>query len=108
MNFKLQDKTTQNVTDYITEHYKMFISRDIISKLWKGEIPLSNEIHSTVEYINMTNNTKLRTVRATKFTKEELEFLKTTTGSLLERSIVFTRKFGKTITKAYISKLDKK
>ena len=55
----------------------------------------------------MIMNKKLRTVKPTKFTNQELAFLKTTTGSLSERGLLFTQKFNKTITKAYISKLDK-
>lgn len=108
MNFKSQNKTTQDVTDYIKENYQIYIKRDIISKLWKGELQLSHEIQSTIEYNNMINNKKLKTVRPTKFTTEELIFLKTIIGSLSERCKIFTDKFNKTITKAYISKLDKK
>lgn len=55
MSFKSIRKTTQDVTNYISEHYSLHIKRDIISKLWKNEIELSDDIKNTQEYVDMVN-----------------------------------------------------
>jgi hypothetical protein len=55
----------------------------------------------------MIANTKQRTVKAKKFTEEEIDWIKinNTELSLGERCRLFEKKFNKTITKTYLSKL---
>lgn len=100
------EKTTQEVSDYIKSNYDIYINRNFISKLWNGEdVGLSNIIKQSLEYLNMLNNTKKRTIKTKKFTDEEIVFLKTFKGSLSECSKEFEKHFNKNVTRTYISKL---
>jgi hypothetical protein len=109
IELKNSNKTSEEASDCIKLEFDgLYIRRDFISKLWKGEVNLSDEIKLLPEYQDMLKNTKQRTVKATKFTAEEIEYVKvqdTTKYSLGEISKAFNKKFGKTITPAYISKL---
>jgi hypothetical protein len=110
IKMKNKDKTTQEVSDYIKENFNIYINRNFISKLWNGEIKeLPNEIIQSDEYINMINNTKKRTIKNKKFTKEEIDWILSFNKdkSLKERIDLFNEKFNKTMTKAYLSKLTK-
>ena len=55
----------------------------------------------------MIQNTKQRTVKSKKFTKDELEWVLSNNldKSLSQRVILFQEQFNKTITKTYLSKL---
>lgn len=107
---KSQDKTTQEVSDYIKENFNIYINRNFISKLWKGEdVGLSEIILNSVEYKEMIQNTKQRNVKSKKFTKDEIEWILESNldKSLSERVNLFKQQFNKTITKTYLSKLIK-
>jgi len=110
IKMKDENKTTQEVSDYIKANFNIYINRNFISKLWNGEIKeLPNEIIQSDEYINMINNTKKRTIKNKKFTKEEIDWILSVNKdkSLKERIDLFNEKFNKTMTKAYLSKLTK-
>ena len=105
-----KDKTTQDTSDYIKENFNIYIKRNFISKLWNGEIfDLPQEILNSEEYQNMKLNKKQRTVKSKKFSKEELDWVldNNLDKSFGERCMLFQKQFNKTITKTYISKLQK-
>jgi hypothetical protein len=111
IRMKSENKTTQEVSLYIKSNFNgIYIPRNIISKLWNNELnsSLNDEIKNSEIYKNMLNNKKQRTVKAKKFTEIEIEFVKTTNGSLLEISKAFFENFNKTITREYISKIRNK
>jgi hypothetical protein len=103
MKKKQEEKTTEEVSKWIKET----IPRTVVSKIWNGELDLPEDIKATDEFKDMMKNTKKRTVKASKFTEEEIRWLKDSNldKSLGERTKLFEHKFGKTITKTYISKL---
>jgi hypothetical protein len=106
IGMKSEDKTTQEVSDFIKNNYKVYINRNLISKLWNGEdLELSKDIINSNEYQNMLLNHKRRTVKNKKFTSEETKFLKTFRGSLNECCNEFEKSYNKTVTRAYVSKL---
>lgn len=111
IHMKHQNKTTQEVSNYINEHYNISINRHLISKLWNGNqyVTLPNEILESEEYSKMIENKKQRTVKAKKFNDEEIEWLlkNNLTSPLNTRIKLFYEKYNKTITKAYLSKLSK-
>ncbi len=101
------DKTTQEVSDYIKENFNIYINRNFISKLWLGEeLNLSQDILNSREYQVMILNTKKKTVKSKKFSKEEIDWVLhfNLDKTLRERVILFKTQFNKTITKAYLSK----
>lgn len=109
INMKNDGKTTQDVSDYIKTHFGgLYIHRNFISKLWNNEVALSSDIKSRDVYQKMLVNTKQRTVKAKKFTADELLWLESNNldKSLSERAKLFETKFKKSITNAYISKLN--
>lgn len=107
LKMKNQKMNTQEVSDYIKKNFNIYIHRNFISRLWKGEnVGLEKDIINTKEYTDMLNNTSQRVVKS-KFTDTELEFLKTEQGSYSEIVTKFFIKFNKSITRAYISKLRK-
>lgn len=109
IKMKSQSKTTQEVTNYIKENYKIYINRNFISKLWNGEdLNLSEEIKNNNIYLEMLKNTKKRTVKAKKFTEQEITFIKNFNGTFVECSKQFKEKFNKTVSTEYVSKLKKK
>jgi hypothetical protein len=101
--------TTEHVCKYIKDVHKVYIKRNYISQLWKGELTgLSESISSSREYIDMLANTKIRNVQSKKFTETEILFIKNANykdNSLTDICRLFQEKFGKSITRAYISKL---
>lgn len=108
IRMKNEHKTTQEVADYVKKAYNIFINRNYISKLWLGEdVGLSDEIKESQDYKEMLSNTKQRTVKAKKFTEDELQWLKSNNldKSLGERAKLFEQKFGKTVTKQYVRKM---
>ena len=108
IKMKNQDKTTQEVTDYIKDNYNIYINRNFISKLWLGiDLKLSQDILNSQEYQDMKLNTKQKTVKSKKFNKEEIYWILkfNLDKSLGERVILFQKQFNKTITKAYLCKL---
>jgi len=108
IKMKSDNKTTQEVSDYIKNIYGVYINRNFISKLWNGDnVGLSDSIKNSNEYLDMLKNNKKRTVKLKKFTNEELDFLKNFTGSLSECCLEFIKRYNKDVTKAYISKLKK-
>ncbi len=73
---KNEDKTTQEVSDYIKQHFNMYINRNFISKLWLGEdLKLSQDILNSEEYKDIKLNTKQKTVKSKKFNKEEIDWI---------------------------------
>lgn len=107
INMKSSGKTTQEVCDYIKTNFNgIYIGRNFISKLWNDEVDVSDSIKQSEAYRIMLENKKQRTLKGKKFSNEELEWLKANNleKSLNERSKLFEQKFGKTITRAYISK----
>jgi hypothetical protein len=107
IKMKSESKTTQEVSKYIKDNYTIYINRNLISKLWNGELNLSDEIKITEEYIDMLKNNKKRTVKSKKFTEEELDFVKNYNGSLNKCCKDFFTKYNKTISDTYILKLRK-
>jgi hypothetical protein len=107
MKMKSQKLTTQDVSDFIKENFHIVINRNFISKLFNGEVDLPEHILNSDDYKMMIANTKQRTVKAKKFTEEEIDWIKinNTELSLGERCRLFEKKFNKTITKTYLSKL---
>ena len=108
IKMKNKDKTTQEVSDYIKENFNIYINRNFISKLWLGEeLNLPSDVLNSKEYQDMKLNTKKKTAR--KFNKEEIDWVLNlhSDKTLRERVILFQKEFNKTITKAYISKLNK-
>lgn len=108
IKMKNQDKTTQEVSDYIKKNFNIYINRNFISRLWLGEdLKLSPDILNSQEYQAMKLNTKQNTVKSKKFDKKELEWILTYNldKSLGQRVILFQKRYNKTITKAYLSKL---
>jgi hypothetical protein len=107
MKMKSQKLTTQDVSDFIKENFHIIINRNFISKLFNGEVDLPENILNSDDYKMMIANTKQRTVKAKKFTEEEIDWIKinNTELSLGERCRLFEKKFNKTITKTYLSKL---
>jgi transposase len=108
IKMKNRDKTTQEVSDYIKENFNIYINRNFISKLWLGEeLNLSQDILISQEYQDMKLNTKRKNPR--KFNKEEIDWILdfNLDKSLGEIAMLFKNKFGKTISKEYISKLSK-
>lgn len=109
--FKLKNErnvTTQDASDYIKKHFDTNVSRDIISKVWKDEIEIPDYLKETNEYKMMISNNKQRT-KKTKFTEDEVSWLKNKKNegkSLGECAKLFEEKFGKSVTRTYISKLE--
>jgi hypothetical protein len=100
--------TTQEVSDVIKQNYNIYINRNIISKLWNNQISLPDYLQNTQEYKDMLFNEKKRTKKLTKFTEDELDFIKNNSHlDLSNCANVFYSKFNKTITKEYISQLIK-
>lgn len=109
IKMKGDNKTTQEVSDYIKKNYNFYINRNFISKLWNGyDVGLSDSIKNSKEYLDMLENKKQRNVKAKKFTNEELEFLKNFTGTLSQCCLEFNNKYNKNVTRTYISKLRNK
>ena len=106
IKMKSECKTTQEVTDFIKNNYKVYIPRNFISKLWNGEdLDLSKDVLESEDYKNMLNNSKKRTVKNKKFTFEEIEFIKTFSGSLSKCCNEFEKLYNKSVTKTYVSKI---
>lgn len=107
MQMKKEGKTTQDVTNYIKENFNgIYINRNHISKLWNDEVRLPEHITAIDDYQKMISNKKQRTMKGKKFTDEELEWVRqnNTDKSLSVRVKLFEEKYGKTITKTYLSK----
>ena len=101
--------TTQEISDYVKEKYNVYINRNIISKLWNNQIDLPDSLKNTQEYKEMISNKKKRTKKLTKFTQEELNFVKNNVHLDLSNCVKeFYAKFNKTITKEYIAILHNK
>lgn len=106
IKMKSESKTTQEVSDFIKNNYKVYINRNIISKLWNGELlELSNVILESNEYNEMLKNSKKRTVKNKKFTCEEIDFIKSFSGSLSDCCNEFEKRYNKNVTRAYVSKI---
>lgn len=108
IKMKCENKTTQEVSNYIKENFNIYINRNFISKLWNGEnVGLSEVILNSTEYQDMIQNTKQRNVQSKKFTKDEIAWVLSNNldKSLSQRVILFQEQFNKTITKTYLSKL---
>lgn len=109
IRMKGESKTTQEVSNFIKEIYKVYINRNIISKLWNGDdVGLNEDILKSEEYKEMLQNSKKRTIKNKKFTNDEIEFLKAFKGSLNQCSNEFKILFNKNVTRTYISKLKSK
>jgi hypothetical protein len=81
----------------------------VISKLWNNQIPLPEHLQNTQEYKEMISNEKKRTKKLTKFTEEELDFVRNNIQSDLNKCAKeFYTKFNKTITTEYITILQKR
>lgn len=106
MKFKNENKTTQEVSEFIVENYKVNIPRNIVSNFWQGKIDVPEELKLTNEFKNMILNEKERT-KKTKFTDEEIFFIKESTLIRDDLIKLFTEKFGKTISKPMITKFKK-
>jgi len=109
LKYKSKILTTQDVSDILKNNYNIYINRNIISKIWNCEIELPEHLQNTSEYKNMLLVQKKRTKRLTKFTEEEIEYVVSISNSLDLTTIKnnFEDKFKKTITKEYISVLQK-
>jgi hypothetical protein len=107
--FKLKHNTSEDASKIIKDKFQIIIKRDIISKIWLGDLDVPENLKETPEYNQMKSLTKKRTVKSKKFTKDELEWilLNNIDKSLGDRVKLFEDKFNKTITKAYLSKLIK-
>jgi hypothetical protein len=110
--FKLKNQvntTTQDASDIIRKKFNIIIKRNIISKIWNGTAYIPDELKSKQEYLDMIDNKKRRTVKAKKFTREELDWIEINNldKSLGERCKLFEQQFNKTITKTYLLKLKK-
>ena len=107
IGMKSQNLTTQEISDFIKENFNVTINRNFVSKLFNGELVLPEHITTSDAYKQMISNTKQRTVKAKKFTQEEIDWIKNNNleYSLGERCKMFQKQFDKTITKAYLSKL---
>lgn len=109
MNRKKEIITTQEISDFIKKNYNIYINRNVISKLWNNQIPLPENLQNTQEYKEMISNEKKRTKKLTKFTEEELNFVKSNVNlDLTNCAKEFYAKFNKTITKEYITTLHKR
>ena len=109
LKYKSKILTTQDVSDILKNNYNIYINRNIISKIWNCEIELPEHLQNTSEYKNMLLVQKKRTKRLTKFTEEEIEYVVSNSNSLDLTTIKnnFEDKFKKTITKEYISVLQR-
>lgn len=105
IKMKGENKTTQEVSDYIKREYYIYINRNFVSKLWNGEISLPESIKLSKVYLDMLENKKQRTIKSKKFTNEEINYLKTFNGSLSECCKNFEQKFNKNVTRTYVSTL---
>jgi hypothetical protein len=105
--FKLKHNTSEDASKIIKDKFQITVKRDIISKIWLGDIDIQENLKETPEYSQMKSLTKKRTKKATKFTEDELEWVKNVSEdtTLAESAKLFEDKFNKTITKAYISKV---
>jgi len=107
IKYKSDIKTTEEVSNIIKNKYNVYISRNIISKIWNDELQLPDDITQTDEYNIMKNIKKKRTIKR-KFTEDELMFIKNNNNlSLKEIQESFQEKYNKTITREYISNLIK-
>lgn len=109
--FKLKnekDITTQDASEALSKKFSKILKRDVISKIWKCEIDVPNNLKETQEYKDMVLNLKQRTKKR-KFTEEEIHFLMETQKehSLSITAKLFEDKYNKSVTKAYISGLKK-
>jgi hypothetical protein len=109
MGRKKEIITTQDISDFIKKNYNIYINRNVISKLWNNQIPLPEHLQNTQEYKEMISNEKKRTKKLTKFTEEELDFVRNNIQSDLNKCAKeFYTKFNKTITTEYITILQKR
>jgi hypothetical protein len=109
MGRKKEIITTQEITDFIKQKYNIYINRNVISKLWNNQIQLPEHLQNTQEYKEMISNEKKRTKKLTKFTEEELDFVRNNIHSDLNKCAKeFYTKFNKTITTEYITILQKR
>jgi hypothetical protein len=109
MNRKKEIITTHEISDFIKKNYNIYINRNVISKLWNNQIPLPEHLQNTQEYKEMISNEKKRTKKLTKFTEEELDFVRNNIHSDLNKCAnAFYSKFNKTITTEYITILQKR
>lgn len=92
--------TTQEASDILKKNFNISIKRNIISKIWKGEIVLE-QFNQNLDYQKMINDKRQRVIRK-KFTNEELDFIKLYNGSQSECRREFEKKFKKTVTREYI------
>jgi len=100
--------TTQDASDIIKKNYNVYIKRDIISKIWKGEKDVPERLKQTSVYKDMLSITKQRTKRL-KFTQEEFDYIKSLDKAYnnMECQKMFLEKFNKTINIEYIRELRK-
>jgi len=108
MKSKNKSFTTEDVSKAIKERYGIYVPRNFISRIWKGEEEVPEHLKSSEEYHNMKNTEWQRTKRLTKFTQEELDFVKMHKDlSLAECARLFAEKYNKPITRQYVLRLHK-
>lgn len=102
----LKDKkiTTEAASQEVKTKFHVYVPRNLISRFWKGELTLSEVVTHSDEYQKMLSNKRQR-VKAAKFTDDEIKFVKEAEGSLSHIAENFEKKFGKSITKVYVSKI---
>lgn len=64
MEYKSKNMTTQDVSNLLKNNYSIYINRNIISKIWKGEIEIPEKLKNTDIYNKMITNTKQRTKKS--------------------------------------------
>ena len=69
----IKDVTTQDAAETLRKNFDRIIKRDIISKIWKSEIDVPENLKTTKEYNDMVSNNKQRT-KKTKFTEDARSF----------------------------------
>jgi hypothetical protein len=109
INSKTASTTSQQVSERFKSQYNIYISRDIVSKLWKNQLAehLNDNIINNVAYIQMISKRNTKYKPPSKFTNDEINFIINCELSPTECSKLFYTTFGKTVTKQYVIKLKK-
>ena len=100
---RLRNCTSEDASKQFKEKFGKHVRRDVISSFWKGKVEVEDDITSTDDYKAMVEHKRKRVV---KFTDEELAFVKSLEETSATKCVgIFKAKFGKDITKQYITKV---
>jgi hypothetical protein len=100
---RLRNCTSEDASKQFKEKFGKHVRRDIISSFWKGKVEVEDDITNSDDYKAMVGHKRKRVV---KFTDEELAFVKSLEETSATKCVgIFKAKFGKDITKQYITKV---